>query len=58
MTNGSPSSLAPTYSGCPATEVIEQSVVGGARSGGVADVRSNASAVAAVDDRLDQRRRP
>lgn len=31
--------LAPTYSGCPATEVIEQSVVDALRAHGVADIR-------------------
>ena len=32
-------SLAPTYSGCPATEVIEQSVIEALRAQGIEDVR-------------------
>ena len=45
--------LAPTYTGCPATEVIEQSVLDALREHGVDEVSCGAPPVAAMDDGLD-----
>ena len=48
--------LTPTYSGCPATEVIEQSVLDALHRHGVENVTIKTRVVTPVDDRLDQRR--
>ena len=48
--------LSPTYTGCPATEVIRQLVQAGARgSRGRASLRSLQRALARLEQRLDHR---
>ena len=50
--------LTPTYSGCPATEVIEHDVLDAIDAAGLGPARVDAAPRARVDHRLDQRRRP
>ncbi len=46
--------ISPTYTGCPATVVIEQSIRAALDAAGYRDVAIETGAVPAVDDRLDQ----
>ena len=50
--------ITPTYSGCPATLVIEQSIREALDAAGLSRRRDRDPALAALDDRLDQRARP
>jgi ring-1,2-phenylacetyl-CoA epoxidase subunit PaaD len=50
--------LTPTYSGCPATEVIEQSVLDAIEAAGLGPARVTHAPCARLEQRLDQRRGP
>ncbi len=50
--------LTPTYSGCPATEVIESDVLAAISAAGLGRGPGHLAARTRLDDRLDQRRRP
>ena len=49
--------ITPTYTGCPATQVIERDIRDALDAAGYRDVADRDDAVAALDDRLDQRER-
>ena len=51
------STITPTYTGCPATQVIERDIRAALDAAGFRDVRDRDHAVAALDHRLDQRER-
>ena len=50
--------ITPTYTGCPATIAIERDIRAALDARGLRARRDRNDAVAALDDRLDQRRRP
>ena len=50
--------VTPTYSGCPATAIINLDIETALRARGVEKLKLERRAVAAVDDRLDERGRP
>ena len=47
--------ITPTYTGCPATQVIERDIRAALDAAGFRDVAIETTLVAALDDRLDQR---